>query len=93
MTSPDDQLPPHDIVRWGLDVVTGELIQIVGLPPGCIIPEGQAVARSEYPKLFELLESWYGKDYGGSDETTFTLPDLRGRVIVGSCDPEDDLLK
>ena len=39
---------------------------------------GQALSSSQYTALFSLL----GTTYGGNGQTTFALPDLRGRSIV-----------
>ncbi|MGB3627715.1 MAG: tail fiber protein, partial [Henriciella sp.] len=41
---------------------------------------GQLLPISQYSALFSL----YGTTYGGDGRTTFALPDLRGRVIVGT---------
>ena len=40
---------------------------------------GQLLPISEYDALFNLI----GTTYGGDGQTTFALPDLRGRTIVG----------
>lgn len=49
-------------------------------PPGWSFANGQAVSRSANPKLFAR----YGTKYGtGDGESTFNLPDLRGRCAVG----------
>ena len=41
---------------------------------------GQLLSVSQNAALFAIL----GTTYGGNGQTTFALPDLRGRVIVGS---------
>jgi microcystin-dependent protein len=41
--------------------------------------EGQLLSISEYETLFQLI----GTTYGGDGQSTFALPDLRGRVMVG----------
>ncbi len=41
---------------------------------------GQLYATASYPALFNLL----GTTYGGDGANTFGLPDLRGRVPLGS---------
>ena len=48
-------------------------------PRGWLKCEGQLLAISQYNALFSLL----GTMYGGDGRTTFGLPDLRGRSIVG----------
>jgi microcystin-dependent protein len=40
---------------------------------------GQTYSISEYSALFALI----GTTYGGDGQSTFNLPDLRGRLIVG----------
>tara|TARA_R110000772_G_scaffold176914_2_gene288534 strand:- start:1 stop:525 length:525 start_codon:yes stop_codon:yes gene_type:complete len=48
-------------------------------PAGWAICEGQLLPIAQYQALFSLL----GTTFGGDGETTFGLPDLRGRSIVG----------
>ena len=48
-------------------------------PRGWAKCEGQLLAISEHTALFAIL----GTTYGGDGRTTFALPDLRGRVIIG----------
>lgn len=58
-------------------------IMIVGFnycPKGWLPANGQLLPISQYAVLFNL----YGTIYGGDGKTTFALPDLRGRVIVGT---------
>lgn len=47
-------------------------------PAGWAFCEGQLLPISEYDSLFLLI----GTTYGGDGETTFALPDLRGRLPV-----------
>ena len=47
-------------------------------PAGWMFCEGQLLAISENETLFQLI----GTTYGGDGESTFALPDLRGRVPV-----------
>ena len=49
-------------------------------PRGWAKCEGQLLPISQYNALFSLL----GTTYGGDGRTTFGLPDLRGRVAVGT---------
>ena len=49
-------------------------------PRGWMKCEGQLLPISQYNALFSLL----GTMYGGDGRTTFALPDLRGRSIVGA---------
>jgi microcystin-dependent protein len=48
-------------------------------PRGWALCNGQLLAINSYQALFSLL----GTTYGGDGRTTFALPDLRGRSIVG----------
>lgn len=49
-------------------------------PTGFFICDGSAVDRVRYARLFSVLGTKYGS---GDGSTTFTLPDLRSRVIAG----------
>ena len=49
-------------------------------PDGYLICAGQEVSRVEYAELFEVIGELYGS---GDGETTFNLPDLRGRMPLG----------
>lgn len=49
-------------------------------PSGWLICDGAAVNRTTYATLFALISTTYGV---GDGSTTFNLPDLRGRGIVG----------
>jgi microcystin-dependent protein len=49
-------------------------------PRGWAFCQGQILAISQNTALFSLL----GTTYGGNGQTTFALPDLRGRVAVSS---------
>lgn len=47
-------------------------------PAGWMFCEGQLLPISEYETLFTLI----GTTYGGDGESTFALPDLRGRIPI-----------
>jgi microcystin-dependent protein len=49
-------------------------------PNGWLSCLGQEVNRSDYPNLFAVIGTTYGP---GNESTTFNLPNLAGRVIVG----------
>ncbi len=49
-------------------------------PRGWAYCHGQEISISSNTALFSLL----GTTYGGNGQTTFRLPDLRGRVMVGA---------
>jgi microcystin-dependent protein len=56
----------------------GELRMFAGnfAPAGWMFCEGQLLPISEYETLFNLI----GTTYGGDGQSTFALPDLRGRI-------------
>lgn len=47
-------------------------------PMGWMFCEGQLLSIAEHDTLFTLI----GTTYGGDGETTFALPDLRGRIPI-----------
>lgn len=49
-------------------------------PTGWLNCTGQAVYRGDYPALFAVIGTTYG---AGDGSTTFNLPNLSGRVVVG----------
>jgi microcystin-dependent protein len=56
----------------------GEIRMFAGnfAPAGWMFCEGQLLPISEYETLFNLI----GTTYGGDGQSTFALPDMRGRV-------------
>ena len=50
-------------------------------PEGWLLCDGSAVSRTAYADLFAVIGTTYG---AGNGSTTFTLPDLRGRVAAGA---------
>src|SRR5580765_8806206 len=56
----------------------GEIRMFAGnfAPAGWMFCEGQLLPISENETLFQLI----GTTYGGDGESTFALPDLRGRI-------------
>jgi microcystin-dependent protein len=79
-------------VQASLDTAYTNIGLNMAIPVGCIFPyagstaptgwllcNGQSVSRSVESQLFDVL----GTTYGSSSGTTFNLPDLRGRVIIG----------
>jgi len=51
------------------------------VPDGYLLADGQAVSRTEYLGLFQVLGETWGP---GDGLTTFNIPDLRRRVPVGT---------
>jgi len=58
----------------------GEIRMFAGnfAPAGWMFCEGQLLPISDYETLFNLI----GTTYGGDGQSTFALPDLRGRVPI-----------
>ena len=49
-------------------------------PEGYLLCDGSAVSRSTYSELFTAIGTTYG---AGDGSTTFNVPDLSGRVVLG----------
>jgi microcystin-dependent protein len=49
------------------------------IPAGWVPCDGRLLKIDQYLPLFSLM----GASYGGDGETTFAVPDLRGRVTAG----------
>jgi microcystin-dependent protein len=69
--------------NMGLDqaIPVGVVFPFAGSTPptGWLLCNGQSVNRNIEAPLFAVL----GTTYGSASGTTFNLPDLRGRVIIG----------
>jgi microcystin-dependent protein len=65
-----------------MDPFVGEIRLFGGdyAPEGWLLCNGAAVSISTYQALFSLV----GTIYGGDGVTNFALPDLKGRVPIGS---------
>jgi microcystin-dependent protein len=78
--------PPHDVPPQNGSVsgqtYLGELTLFAGgfAPHGWAFTNGQLLPINQNQALFALL----GTTYGGNGVTTFALPDLRGRVAIGT---------
>jgi microcystin-dependent protein len=61
----------------------GELRGYAGssVPSGWLVCDGAAVSRSQYSTLFSAIGTTYG---AGDGSSTFNLPDLRGRIPIGT---------
>jgi microcystin-dependent protein len=64
-----------------MEAYIGSIILFAGnfAPRGWALCQGQILPIAQNTALFSLL----GTTYGGNGQTTFALPDLRGRVPVG----------
>lgn len=63
-------LPAGSVVAW----LTGTA------PAGYLLCDGATVSRATYPELFLAIGTAFGV---GDNSTTFGLPNLRGRFLVG----------
>lgn len=61
----------------------GSIIPFTGsvIPDGHLMCDGSAVSRSEYSDLFEVIGTNFGD---GDGSTTFNLPNIGGRVVIGN---------
>lgn len=59
------------------------MIQYAGsaAPDGWLFCDGSAVSRDTYADLFAVIGTTYG---AGNGTTTFNLPDMRGRNVIGT---------
>ena len=86
---------PTDISKIWVDTSESSESNIISeaLPIGTIIPypssiipegflecNGQAVSRTTYSSLFNIIGTTFGS---GDGSTTFNLPNIQGRVLVG----------
>ena len=49
-------------------------------PAGWVFCDGSLLPISEYEALFQVI----GTTYGGDGQTTFAVPDFRGRIVTGA---------
>jgi microcystin-dependent protein len=49
-------------------------------PEGWLLCNGQAISRTDYADLFDVIGTAFGS---GDGSTTFNVPDMRGKVPVG----------
>lgn len=63
-------MPAGSIMAWGGSTA----------PTNWMICDGSAISRSTYASLFAAIGTTYGS---GDGSTTFNIPDIKGRVVVG----------
>src|SRR5512139_1201847 len=65
-----------------MEAFIGSIVLFAGnfAPRGWALCQGQILSIAQNTALFSIL----GTTYGGNGQTTFALPDLRGRVAVGT---------
>lgn len=66
----------------GVDAYIGEIILFAGdyVPKGWLPCDGRTVIKDQFNPLFSVI----GTKFGGDGNTTFRVPDLRGRVPIGT---------
>lgn len=72
-----DTLPVGAIIPFGSDTI----------PENWLLCNGQAVSRTDYQQLFNTIGTTFGQ---GDGFTTFNLPNLQGKVVVGKNDNDTD---
>ena len=74
-------------IRGQLFLPTGTILPYAGPVTGSnstlngwIICDGQSLNRNDYQNLYDII----GTRYGSNSSSTFNIPDMRGRVPIGS---------
>lgn len=64
------------------DVLPGTVVAFAGptIPTGYLLCDGSVVSQTTYPDLFTAIGTTWGPATGGN----FTLPDFRGRTLIGT---------
>jgi len=88
-----DQFPFSDVSATANKKIAASTLRQYMVPPGTVMHyagsstpsgwlncDGSAVSRSTYADLFSAIGTTWG---AGNGSTTFNVPDLRGRAIVG----------
>lgn len=70
------------LMQGGGNIPSGTIVPLTtnSIPSGWLLCDGQAVSRITYSNLFNVIGVRFGV---GDGVNTFTLPDLRGRTVVG----------
>ena len=73
-----------------LNVKAGFIYPLAGrkIPEGFLLCDGAAYSRAAYAELFAVIGTTYGVGDGSS---TFNVPDLRKRTLIGTGDGDYDL--
>ena len=76
-----------DTIPIGSVMPFAEVDSTSALMSDWLLCDGRAVSRTVYSELFSLIGTIYG---AGDGSTTFNLPDVKGRVIVGQDETDDN---
>lgn len=81
----------HDKVSgsFGDTYPLGVISDFAGLqiPYGWLLCDGRELSRTEYAPLFEVIGTTYGE---GDGETTFNIPNIKGRVTVAVDESQEE---
>lgn len=73
--------------QGGSGVPTGSITSFLGTtaPDGWVLMNGTLYQIADYPNLANFIEQQFGtkNHFGGDGETTFAVPDLSGRFVLG----------
>jgi microcystin-dependent protein len=63
--------------------IVGEMRQMLRrtIPAAWLLCDGRAVSRAQYAALYDEIGAWVG---AGDGSSTFNLPDVAGRALVGA---------
>ncbi len=73
----DSVVPPGTIMAYAGDLGPGGSRPV---PAGWLLCDGSERSRTEFARLFDAIDVWWG---GGNGVDTFNLPDLRGYFLRG----------
>lgn len=69
-----------ELMGGGDEVGTVKMFSGSTAPQGWLICDGSAISRTEYSELFSAIGTTYGS---GNGTTTFNIPNIKGRTVVG----------
>ncbi len=69
-------------IEYDSGIPSGVMLPFAGstAPIGWLLCYGQAISRTTYASLFAIISTTYGS---GDGSTTFNVPDMRGRSVIG----------
>lgn len=70
----------HGVADGGIPAGVIQALAAANTPSGWLLCQGQSLLRAEYPRLFAAI----GTAFGAANSSSFSLPALQGRVIVGA---------
>lgn len=76
----DSKLDIPELEKYYVTIGDVKVTACQTAPEKWLICDGSAVERDKYRKLFEAIGTTYGS---GDGSTTFNIPNLKGKVVVG----------